>query len=86
LAAAEFQVFEAQIDRDSGVQRVAYFKWEGQAPDNTDLTKRQWQESEIALQPLVEWFRALKTHKEPLKRPASISNAPECDLDDDNPR
>jgi hypothetical protein len=81
----EFQVFEAQIDRDSSVQRVGYFSWRGKGPDNPDSAKKQWQESEVALQPLVEWFRALKTNKYPLKRPVSKSARFSCDFDDDPP-
>jgi len=86
LGVDEFQVFEAEINRGALLQRLGYFKWKGRGPDNSDLTKRQWQESELALQPLVEWFRALKTDKEPLKRPTSISHALQCDPDNDNPR
>jgi hypothetical protein len=85
FGADEFQVFEAQIDRGSTMQRVGYFKWKGLAPTNMDTTKQQWRESEVALQPLVEWFRTLKTYKYPLKRPISKSTRFACDLDDKEP-
>jgi hypothetical protein len=82
----EFQIFEARIDREAVVQRVGYFKWKGKGPDNPDLTKKQWQESELALQPLVEWLRALKTYKDPVKRPTSSSHALRCNLGNDTPK
>lgn len=81
FGADEFQVFEAEVDRGSTLQRTGYFTWSGKGPNNPDSTKKQWQESEAALKPLVEWFRALKTNKYPLKRPASQSQALQCDLD-----
>jgi hypothetical protein len=57
-----FKWFEAEISRESNVQRVGYFVWwGGSAPTNPEGTKREWQESMVALQPLVEWFRALKS-------------------------
>jgi len=86
FVADEFQFFEVQIERESTMQRAGYFKWQGKGPDNPDSTKKQWQEGEVALQPVAEWFRALKTNKEPLKRPASKSHALQCDLDDGSPR
>lgn len=81
FGADEFQVFEAQIDRGSALQHAGYFKWKGKGPDNSDSTKKQWQDSETALQPLVGWFRALKTYKEPAKLPTSQSHVLQCDLD-----
>jgi hypothetical protein len=49
FGADEFQSFEAQIQRGATLQQVGYFKWKGRGPDNPDLTKKQWQESELAL-------------------------------------
>jgi hypothetical protein len=85
FGADEFQVFEAQIDRGSTMQRAGYFKWKGLTPTHMDATKQGWRESEVTLQPLVEWFRTLKTYKYPLKRPISKSTRFSCDFDDKGP-
>jgi hypothetical protein len=79
----EWQGFEAQIDRGSTVQHVGYLKWKVEGANNEESANKDSQESEVALQPLVEWFRALKTYKEPLKRPASKTAHFSCDLDND---
>jgi len=59
--ADEWQLVTAEISRASDVQRVGYFSWKGVGPTNTESIKREWQESAVVLQPLVEWVRALKS-------------------------
>lgn len=78
----EFQLFEARIDRGSAVQRVGYFKYTGHEPESTDSTKQQWRDSEVALQPLLGWVRALKSDKYPLKQPVSQSAQFSCYFED----
>jgi hypothetical protein len=74
-----FQLFEAQIMRGSTVQRVGYYEWSGTEAGYPNSLMRQWRESQAKLQPLVKWFRALKTSKYPLKHPATKSALDVCD-------
>jgi hypothetical protein len=59
--AEEWQGVAAEISRASDVQQVGYFSWKGVGPTNPENIKKEWQESAVVLQPLVEWFRAFKS-------------------------
>jgi hypothetical protein len=80
----EWEGFQAQIDRGSTVQLVGYFKWKLKGSDKTEPANKDSQDSEAALRPLVEWFRALKTYNDPLKRPASKSARFSCSFEDES--
>ena len=75
-----FESFEVEIQRDNSIQTIGYFRWSGKGPANSSLIKKQWHESEVALQPLVEWFWSLKSDKEPRKKPVSKSKHSPCNF------
>jgi hypothetical protein len=74
-----YNVFEAQVMRGSTLQQVGYYEWSGKGTDYPNTLTQQWRDSQAKLQPLVEWFRGLKTSKYPLKRPISKSAPDVCD-------
>jgi hypothetical protein len=59
-------------------QDVGYYLFKAEGPENPDSVVKGWQESQTALQPLVEWFRALKTYS-PAKRLVSNSKSTLCE-------
>lgn len=71
--------FRAEISRGQDTQDVGYYVFKPEGPDNPDSVVKGWQESQTALQPLVEWFRALKTYKDPAKRLVSNSKSTLCE-------
>jgi hypothetical protein len=75
------QTFIADISRGSTVQHVGYFSWIGEELGDPDSVKKDWKQSEAALQPLVKWFRALKSYKRPNWRHVSNSNITFCDTE-----
>ena len=80
LADATLEGFSAAISRTDRTQDVGYFVVKTRGPDNPDAVVQEWQESQMALQPLVEWFRALKTFKTPAKRRVSNRRSTVCGL------
>jgi hypothetical protein len=57
---------DVQISRGDQVQRVGYWTWRGGktglSPESTPNNIKQiWQVSQVALQPLVEWFHQVKS-------------------------
>jgi hypothetical protein len=77
---APLEGFSAAISRTDRTQDVGYFVVKARGPDNPDTVVQEWQESQMALQPLVEWFRALKTFKTPAKHRVSNSRSTVCGL------
>jgi hypothetical protein len=67
-----------KIMRASGVQVIGYFDWQGKGPGNSDSDKREWQESQVALKPLVEWFHSVKSFKTPNWRQVSRKKGNLC--------
>jgi hypothetical protein len=93
LSDASLEGFSAAISRTDRTQDVGYFVVKARGPDNSDTVVQEWQESQMALQPLVEWFRALKTFTTPAKHLVSNSRSTVCGLaqrvahtNDDAPR
>jgi hypothetical protein len=77
--------FNARIPRATGVQNVGYWKWRGGTPAASpnsapESVKKGWQESETALQPLVDWLHGI----EALRLPKSDAKATMCDADADS--
>jgi hypothetical protein len=72
------EAFDAVISRGNGDQEAGYvsLKWNG--PHNTDNQEAAWQDSKTILQPLVEWFRALKTYEEPPRKRVSNKKSTAC--------
>ena len=76
---ASLEGFSAVISRTEKKQDVGYFIVKA-GPENPDNVVQEWQESQTALHPLVEWFRALKTYKNPAKHRVSNSQSTVCGL------
>lgn len=60
--------FGVEIPRGTGVQKAGYWLWTGGTPETSpnsmpENIKQEWKESEIVLQPLVEWFHELEATK-----------------------
>jgi hypothetical protein len=72
--------FRVTVSRGGKTQDVGYFIFKAQGQDSPASGGNEWQEPQTALQPLVEWFRALKTYKNPAKRPISNSKSTVCGL------
>jgi hypothetical protein len=75
LPSDTFRVFIADVSRSANVQQIGYFSWKGDGPCNPGSVKKDWQKSEAELQTLVEWFHALKSLKDPIKRRISNSES-----------
>jgi hypothetical protein len=75
-----FQAFVAEVTRGPSVQHIGYFSRTGDGPRNPESVKRQWQHSEATVQPLVDWFRGVKTSKYPIKRRVPKSWSTMCDI------
>jgi hypothetical protein len=71
--------FRATISRGQGTQDVGYYVFKAEGPENPDSVVKGWHESQTALKPLVEWFRELKTYKDPAKRLVSNSKSTLCE-------
>jgi hypothetical protein len=60
-----FANVDVRIVRQPRVQEIGYWVWRGGAPDASpnstpDSVKKGWQESEIALRGLMEWFHGVE--------------------------
>jgi hypothetical protein len=75
LPSDTFQAFIAEVSRVANVQQVGHFSWKGDGPRNPESVKKDWQNSEVTLQTLVEWFHAFKSFKNPIKRRVSSSES-----------
>ncbi len=73
------QEFEADILRGANIQHIGYFSWTGEAPDAPENLKATWKQSERVLQPLVLWFRTLKTQERPKWQRLTTPNLEFCE-------
>jgi hypothetical protein len=73
MAAHYFESFHAEIHRSTAVQDVGYLAWEGEGPKNSDDDKRVWHTQHLALQPLIDWSRWVKSQNQAEWR--SVPNA-----------
>ncbi len=73
------QFFLADVSRGPNIQHIGYFSWTGEAPDAPKSVKANWKQSEKVLQPLVLWFRTLKTQRRSEWRRLPSSNLTFCD-------
>lgn len=86
LPSKAFEIFGAQIARESKVQKVGYFVWQGNPPSNADELKKGWEDAHITLQELADWFHALRSYNYPSKHKIALSKAPTVTCDFQNSR
>lgn len=79
LQSENYEIFTAEVLTGSNMREVGYFSWKGQGPRNPDSVKAEWEGSKTTLQPLVEWFRALKVNKRPNWQRVSNSRSSFCE-------
>lgn len=79
LSSETIQLFEADILRGANPQHIGHVSWTGEAPDVSENVRANWKQSEKTLQPLVLWFRALKTHERARWRRPPSSKLKFCD-------
>jgi hypothetical protein len=60
LASDDFDWFEAEISRGSGVQKVGYFAWNGK-PKPSEDDEKIWEKERQALEPLAQSVRSMKS-------------------------
>jgi hypothetical protein len=91
MAVPWFSTFDAKIEQAGRIRKVGYWLWQGgtdeTSPNSTpDSIKKVWKDSQVALQPLLEWFHGVET----LKLSPSGAKSTQCrnaDEDSDtNPR
>jgi hypothetical protein len=63
-----FGMFDVKIRREKAIQRIGFWVWRGGTsntpPNSTPMeTKKIWQDSQIALQPLVPWLHEVEAMK-----------------------
>jgi hypothetical protein len=56
-----YHVVTAKIPRPTGIAEVGYIEWQGKAPENAATAGENWSRSAVAMKPLVEWFRSIKS-------------------------
>ena len=61
MSVHEWHGVSAEISRDTKVQEIGYFEWEGDGPNNAGQAQETWSRSKTAMQPLIEWFHAFKS-------------------------
>ena len=70
--------FDAVISRGNGDQEAGYVLVKGAGPQTPDNQEAAWKDSKAILQPLVEWFRALKTYEVPPRKRVSNKKSNFC--------
>lgn len=74
LASAHFEWFTAEIYREGSVQKVGYSAWEGE-PRPSEDDRSAWQDQRVALQPLVQWSRGVKSFDDAAWRQTQNANS-----------
>jgi hypothetical protein len=59
----DWQVFTAEIVRETQMQRVGYLSWHGSGPNNPETDKKAWREADDKLQRLVAWSHEIKSRR-----------------------
>jgi len=82
MAVAWSRGFNANIERGTGIQNVGYWTWRGGTPTASpnsapESVKKTWQESEIALGPLIDWLHGIES----LQLPPSDAAFNSCNVD-----
>lgn len=68
MAVPWFSTVNAKVARAGQIRTVGYWLWRGGGADDSptstpDNIKKIWKDSEVALQPLLEWFHGIEASK-----------------------
>jgi hypothetical protein len=75
LAVDAWGAFVAEIQRQTDVEKVGAFTWQGAGPKNSEEDKSEWKDAGLALQPLIEWSHSVKGHRTPEWRTTRNANS-----------
>lgn len=67
--------YVAEIQRQTSLQKVGTFTWQGEGPVNSEEDKRVWKEAGVALQALIEWSHSVKGRSTPAWRKTRNRNS-----------